>query len=136
MRARRRGVGVSVVTPGVNNKPILRGYIAGLARREGFDLVQTPQMSHAKAVLIDGATVILGSSNFDFVSYEAEAEIIAVFEDAELAAELHRRLIAPALTGRLEQADGTSAASTALTTAALRLAWGYVRALKLMRGSR
>ena len=87
-------------------------------------------MSHAKAVLIDGATAILGSSNFDFVSYEAEAEIIAVFDDQELAADLHRRLIAPAIAG---EAKEVSRLSGAAASAALRLARAYVRVLKLVR---
>ncbi len=133
VRARRRGVRVSVVTPKVNNKPILHRYIAGLAPREGFHLVQTPQMSHVKAVLIDGATAILGSSNFDFVSYEAEAEIIAVFEDEGLAAELRWRLIAPAVASGTRSAAEVSPLSSAWAAAALRLAQGYVRVLKLAR---
>ncbi len=134
VRASRRGVGVSVVTPAMNNKPILHRYIAGLARREGFRLIATPQMSHVKAVLIDGATVILGSSNFDFVSYEAEAELITVFEDRALAAELSRRLVAPAAASATGRAD-VSRLSSSLATAALRLAQGYVRVLKLARAA-
>ncbi len=136
VRAQRRGVAVTVVTPQVNNKPILHDYIAGLAQREGFRLVQTPQMSHVKALLIDGATVVLGSSNFDFVSYEAEAEIIGLFEDHALADDLHRRLIAPALARASDQPATVSALSGGLATAALRLAQAYVRTLKLVRGDR
>jgi cardiolipin synthase len=134
VRARRRGVRVSVVTPRVNNKPLLHRYIAALARREGFRLVQTPHMSHVKAVVVDGAAVILGSSNFDFVSHEAEAEIIALFENRDMAAELHSRLIAPALASDTGQTGEVSFVSGAIATAALRLAQQYVRVLKLARG--
>ncbi len=133
VRAKRRGVRVTLVTPRVNNKPVLHAYIVGLARREGFHLVQTPQMSHVKAVVIDGAKMILGSSNFDFVSYEAEAEIVSVFEDHALAGELQRRLIAPACAQAGEDAHEGAPFRGLAAMAALRLAQGYVRALKLAR---
>ncbi|WP_174299526.1 phosphatidylserine/phosphatidylglycerophosphate/cardiolipin synthase family protein [Caulobacter sp. S45] len=133
VRAHRRGVRVSVLTPQANNKPILRRYIAGLARREGFRLVQTPEMSHVKAVLIDDATVILGSSNFDFVSLEAEAEIVGVFTDQALAGELQRRLVEPALAQAVAHPAGGSGLPGALAAAGLRLAHAYVRLLKLAR---
>ena len=136
VRARRRGVHVIVVTPEANNKPVLRDYIAGLARRRGFQLVRTPQMSHVKAVVIDGAKVMLGSSNFDVVSYEAEAEIVGVFDDRELAGALQRRLIAPAYAGRSDDAPAGSALGGLMATTALRCAQGYIRILKLLRGRR
>ena len=135
VRAQRRGVQVTVITPCVNNKPVLHDYIVGLARREGFHLVQAAQMSHVKAVVIDGAKVILGSSNFDFASYEAEAEIVGVFEDAELAGELQRRLIAPACAQAEDHGRRGAAFRGLRAAAALRLAQGYVRALKLARGA-
>ena len=135
VRARRRGVRVVVVTPHDNNKPLLRKYIVALARREGFELVETPGMNHVKALILDGATVILGSSNFDFVSYEAEAEIVAAFDDPELALDLRRRLVEPALAEAVGRSPTVSAASGAMATGALRLAQGYIRALKLLRPS-
>ena len=133
VRARRRGVRVLVVTPHENNKPLLRDFIVALARREGFQLVQTPAMSHVKAVILDHATVILGSSNFDFVSYEAEAEIVATFDDPHLALDLRRRLVEPALTEAVAPPTRVSAVSGARATAALRLAQGYIRVLKRLR---
>ena len=133
VRAGRRGVRIVVVTPHQNNKPILHDYIADLARREGFRLVQTPVMSHVKALIVDDATVVLGSSNFDFVSYEAEAEIIAAFDDRALALELRRCLVAPAIDGAVERPVEVSAMAGLVATAALRLAQGYIRVLKRLR---
>ena len=133
--ARRRGVRVSVVTPHRNNKPLLHDYIDALSRRAGFELVQTAQMSHAKALIVDGARVTLGSSNFDFVSYDAEPEIIVSFDDPVLARALDRGLVQPARAGAVD-ARRVSAVAGALATAKLRLAQGYVRVLKRVRGSR
>ena len=134
VRAARRGIRVTVVTPASNNKPLLHDHISALSRREGFRLVRTPQMSHAKALMIDGAIVVLGSSNFDFVSHEAEAEVLAIFDDAPLAVALHRRLIEPALASAAESAaSGVSRLAGLRATAALRLAHGYVRTLRLAR---
>ena len=133
VRARRRGVRVLVVTPHENNKPLLRNYIVALARREGFQLIQTPAMSHVKAVILDSAAVILGSSNFDVVSYEAEAEIVATFDDPHLALELRRRLVQPALAEAVARPAKVSAASGARAAAALRLAQVYIRVLKWLR---
>ncbi len=135
VRARRRGVQVVVVTPHVNNKPLLHDYIDTLSQRAGFDLVQTAQMSHAKALIVDRARLTLGSSNFDFVSYDAEPELIVSFDDPALARELRRRLVEPAQANAVE-AVRVSTAKGALATAKLRLAQGYIRALKGLRATR
>ena len=133
VRARRRGVRVLLVTPHENNKPLLRDYIVALARREGFALVQTAAMSHVKTLIVDDATVILGSSNFDFVSYEAEAEIIVAFDDPDLALDLHHRLVEPAIAEAVQRPRRVSATSGVIATAALRLAQAYIRGLKRLR---
>ena len=38
---------------------------------------------HLKGLLIDGSSLALGSSNFDFVSYWIEEELMAVISDPE-----------------------------------------------------
>ncbi len=133
-RARLRGVEVTIVTPRSNNKPLLHDHIAFLAQTEGFALVETPQMSHVKALMIDDARVIAGSSNFDFVSHDAEAEFIAVFDDLSLAEQLRRQLLEPALATAVGPRPQVSLVRGVMATSALRLAQGYIRALKLVRG--
>jgi cardiolipin synthase len=49
-------------------------------------------MSHAKAIAIDGRHLIVGSSNFDFVSVAAEEEIVAIVSSPPLVAEFLRSL--------------------------------------------
>ena len=132
-RARRRGVRVVVVTPARNNKPLLHDYIVHRARCDGLELIRTPQMSHVKALMIDGESLTLGSSNFDFVSYDGEAELLATFDDPELIAVLRRELLEPALGQAVAGEARVSLASGLKATAALRLAQGYIRVLKRIR---
>ena len=133
VQARRRGVRVVVVTPHENNKPLLRDYIVALARREGLELVQTREMTHVKALMVDQRRVTLGSSNFDFVSYDAEPEIIATFDDPALAKALRTALIEPAMAQAVERPAPVSTLAGLRATAALRLAQAYIRGLKAIR---
>ena len=100
-RAAGRGVTVQLITPLPNNKPIVRDYLVRAAARAGLDLRLTPKMIHLKGMLLDETTLILGSSNFDFVSYHAEEEFVAVVTDAALAEDFRRRVVGPALEGAL-----------------------------------
>ena len=56
-----------------------------------------PRMSHLKAILIDGEILIVGSSNFDFVSLAAEEEVMAIVTEPSLVADFQRRIIDPAI---------------------------------------
>ncbi len=38
-------------------------------------------MTHLKAMLIDDAKLVLGSSNFDFLSFRVQKELIAIIKD-------------------------------------------------------
>ena len=50
-----------------------------------------------KAMLLDGRELILGSSNFDFVSYRAEEELVAVISNPGLIADFRRQVLEPLL---------------------------------------
>ncbi|HQV02046.1 MULTISPECIES: phospholipase D-like domain-containing protein [unclassified Novosphingobium] len=88
-----RGVPVRLYTPRPNNKPVIRDYLLGVARRSGLDLRLTPMMTHAKALLVDGRTLVVGSSNFDFVSHRANAEYLATIRDPALIGEFTTRVL-------------------------------------------
>ncbi|MCW1401773.1 phosphatidylserine/phosphatidylglycerophosphate/cardiolipin synthase family protein [Novosphingobium sp. MW5] len=105
-RAARRGVAVTIYTPRPNNKPIVRDYLMGIAARSGVRLRLLPDMTHVKAALVDGETVVAGSSNFDFVGYRVSAEYYAVMRDTGIVAEFERRLFAPARDGSSEPQAG------------------------------
>jgi len=95
-RAAQRGVAVSIYTPRPNNKPIVRDYLMGVAGRSGIKLRLLPDMTHVKAALVDGETVVAGSSNFDFVGYRVSAEYYAVLREAGIVRDFERLLFAPA----------------------------------------
>ena len=97
----KRGVAVRLITPLANNKPLVRDYLLTVARRAGFELRLLPTMSHLKGLLIDDALLVVGSSNFDFVSLAAEEELVAVTRSAALIADFRRRIIEPALSDAL-----------------------------------
>lgn len=85
--ASRRGVEVVMVSPDKNNKRWLREYIIWKSKRLGFDLRLFEGMTHLKAMLIDDEFLILGSSNFDYLSYRVHQEVIAVVQDRKLISE-------------------------------------------------
>lgn len=105
-----RGVPVRLYTPRPNNKPVIRDYLMGEARRSGLDIRLTPMMTHAKAMLVDGAALVVGSSNFDFVSHRANAEYVATIRDPDLIQAFTARLLEPLREGASapEAADHSS----------------------------
>ncbi len=95
--AQARGAKVTLLTPWPNNKPIIRDYLLWAADRAGFDVRLQEKMGHMKAILIDDAVLILGSSNFDFVSYHAEDEIVALISDPALVQHFRATVLEPDL---------------------------------------
>ena len=129
-RAAGRGVAVQLITPLANNKPIVRDYLLPAAHKAGFDVRLTPEMIHTKGMLLDGRTLVLGSSNFDFVSYHAEAEFLAILRDEELVHQFQRSVIDPFLA-RAVPADHhqPSALRSTLSRTALRIAAWFIQAV-------
>ena len=110
-RAAARGVAVTLITPLDNNKPIVRDYILWFAARSGLKVRLTREMIHLKGLLIDGRRLVLGSSNFDFVSYWIEEELLGVVSNPALIADFRRRVLEPLLAEALpEQAARPSPA--------------------------
>ena len=97
--AAARGLPVRLYTPRPNNKPVIRNYLLGVAAKSGLDIRLTPMMTHAKAMLVDGEALVIGSSNFDFVSHRANAEYVATIRDAGLIADFTARVLEPLRQG-------------------------------------
>lgn len=95
--AGRRGVAVALVQPRDNNYPAAAAYVAEKASRGDIELRLLPGMTHLKAMLIDDRVLVMGSSNFDMVSYRAEQEIVVLVTDRRIIDEVTRRVIAPDL---------------------------------------
>ena len=91
------GAAVTIYTPRANNKPLLRDFLfAEAARRNGPRLALLPAMTHAKAAIVDGETVLFGSVNFNFASWRSNGDLLAIGRDPTLVAAFERALFAPA----------------------------------------
>lgn len=129
-RAAGRDVAVRLVTPQGSNKPTVRDYLLGAADRGGLDVRLTAEMIHLKGLLVDGEALVVGSSNFDFVSHAAEEEIVAVIRDPALIADFAREVLDPALATAQPMAQPPSAMRAAIARAALGLAHPIARAAR------
>ena len=93
--AARRGVGVEVLTPLPNNKPLVRNYLIAACERAGLCVRLTPEMSHLKAMLLDDELLALGSSNFDFPSYYSMEEFLALIRSQSLVSSFKAEVLVP-----------------------------------------
>jgi len=92
--ARRRGVSVTVVTPENNNFGLCRDAMIRHARTSGFDVRLYPdRMTHMKALLVDGSILVVGSANFDVLSYRFQQEFMAIVTDPDLVEDFTRRVV-------------------------------------------
>ena len=100
--AGRGGAEVTIHTPAPNNKPVVRDYLAGICGAAGIRLRLLPDMTHVKAVLVDGEALMLGSSNFNFASFRTSNDIVAVIRNPALIADFEARLLGPARTAGMD----------------------------------
>ena len=92
--ARRRGVSVTVVTPENNNFGLCRDAMIWHAKNSGFDVRFYPdRMTHMKALLVDGRTLVVGSANFDVLSYQFQQEFMAIVTDRHLVEDFTKRVV-------------------------------------------
>ena len=89
-------VRLSIVSPAQNNKSILKHYLNSERSKKYFDLYEYQDgMFHGKAIVIDGETLIVGSSNFDFVSYYLEQEVVMVMTRPAVVAAFMEKILTP-----------------------------------------
>jgi cardiolipin synthase len=97
-RARSNGAKVVLIAPDDNNWGVLREYLIWEAARWDVDLMlYEGRMSHLKAILVDDAHLIAGSSNFDFLSYRHMQEIVGVVTDRSAIDSFKRSILEPDL---------------------------------------
>ncbi len=83
-----------VITAEDNNKGIVKNALLFNAIKHGFSVkLFKGGMSHLKAILIDDKFLITGSSNFDYLSYTVEEEIVAIVKEKSLIDEFKKRVI-------------------------------------------
>jgi cardiolipin synthase len=94
--AAARGVRVRILTPALNNKPSLARYVRYAAVRYGFEVIRYPgRMNHMKAMIIDDDLLIVGSSNFDGMSYHILEELVVMTRDPAVRAAFRDRVWDP-----------------------------------------
>ena len=118
--AARRGVRVRLITPWASNKPTVRDYLFSVAAKSGFEITPLAEMIHLKGILIDGEQLLIGSTNFDFVSLAAEEEYLAVVTDDALIADFQARIIVPVLASAMPM-EGCKVSGFAAVRASLAL---------------
>jgi cardiolipin synthase len=91
-KAAQRGCSVTLITPRPNNYPILREYLLWISARSGIEVRLYYRMSHLKGMLIDQRYLILGSSNYDYLSYQFHQEIVAIITNPGLISEYTARV--------------------------------------------
>jgi cardiolipin synthase A/B len=96
--ARRRGVQVHIITPDRNNYTTLKNYLLWKATEGGMTVWLYPErMMHLKAMLIDDHTLIIGSANFDWLSFAFCQEVVALIRDAGAIDLFRTRILEPDL---------------------------------------
>ena len=104
----RRGVSVRVLTPAENNKSMLARFIREASHRHGFQVVPfRGRMNHMKAMVIDDEMLVVGSSNFDSMSYHLLEELFVVTRAPDLIDAFRRRVWDPDTRGASEPSRST-----------------------------
>lgn len=94
VRASRRGVHVQVVTPAVNNWRPWQDHILWKAAGSPLDLqYYTGGMTHMKAMLVDGRTLVMGSANFELWSYHFQQEYLALVTEPAIVSAFEERIV-------------------------------------------
>ena len=98
--ARARGVAVTVVTSERINRLAMKQSIMDACRRHDLDLrLVGGEMTHVKAMLVDGEILFTGSANFDFLSSTLQPETLVAIDDPALVADFAARVVTPGLAG-------------------------------------
>ncbi len=120
--ASRRGVPVTIVTPQTNNWRYFADYARWESARCGIDLrLYRRGMSHLKAMLVDDQFLVVGSSNFDFLSYRLYEEIVGVFTDSDVIASFREQVMVEDLRNSERIAEQAEAGRSGWAGLRLRL---------------
>lgn len=90
-----RGVHVEIVAPEHTDHKIIdriNYYYLNLFMKLGVSCFLSPEMNHAKAMLVDDRVGTVGSHNLDSLSFDWNAEAGVFFENPWMVRELHRIL--------------------------------------------
>jgi cardiolipin synthase len=83
-QASSRGVRVKVLSPKTNNWKLYEKYTQAEALDSNFEIWSYPDMLHMKALFVDGKTLFLGSSNFEYFGLKLHQEILLESQNLKL----------------------------------------------------
>ena len=96
--AAMRGLDVRIVVPKVSDSKLVtaaaRSYFDRLLRAGVRVYEYGPRMLHSKALLLDDTEAVIGTSNFDTRSFSLNFEIVMLFRDKAVAADLEKSFVA------------------------------------------
>ena len=96
--ARKRGADILIIAPGGNNKPLVTENLMWQAYLHDLRLAFLPdRMSHLKAILVDDSYLLVGSCNYDYISYTVQQELIAVIKNRSLIETFRKSILHPTL---------------------------------------
>ena len=122
----KTGVETVLITPEINNKSFLKPYILWESLRSGFDVyLFQGRMSHLKAILIDDHTLILGSPNFDFMSFAFQQEVFLIIRDPDVIAQFNRKVLEPDMANTTKYDGNPSGLKGLLTRQFMRILGGF-----------
>jgi cardiolipin synthase len=91
-----RGVGVDIVLPERSNHRLVdwatRAHVSPLLRSGCRIWLNPPPFDHSKAMVVDGAWCLIGSSNWDMRSFRLNFELNMEIYDDEVAREVGREI--------------------------------------------
>ncbi len=116
-----RGVKVRLITPGNNNRESLRKYLTYESRGGNMELYLYNGMLHLKGMLIDDECLIMGSSNFDYISYRIEEELLVYVRDSEIIKDFRNRVFMKDLDNSERYLQDTSGLKGRLHKSLLKL---------------
>lgn len=131
--ARKRGVAVDILTSRDNNKPTIMRSLLRDAARHGFKVHLEPGMQHLKAMVVDDTELIVGSSNFDFVSYNAQEEFVVSIHDPDTVRAFLDQVVVPGIARAQTAAQDHRPARGLAGELALRIAATYSRLCRKAR---
>jgi cardiolipin synthase A/B len=118
--ARQRGARILIHAPAANNWGLYDEYTRIECWERGFELWHQPwKMFHLKAMLIDGRTLVIGSSNFDYFSYLLHQELLFVTQDEALVADFRARVY--------DRDSGVSTRESLSGRFSLRTRWAHLK---------
>ena len=84
-------------------------------------------MCHLKAMLIDRRALVVGSSNFDFVSYYLQPEIVMIIRDVAMIEAFEEMILKVDLAASTTHTPPTGMLKPFLSNLAIRLAATWCR---------